>query len=223
MKKVAVVILNFKVKDLTIKCLQSVQKSTYQSVDIIVVDNDSQDGIGGELCKFKDVKFIQNKDNLGYAGGNNVGIKYALNKKVDYVFVLNPDTTIDKKAIENLLKSSEKESAQVSGPKIFLGNSKTIWYAGGIFDTENVLGIHRGVDEKDQGQYDSSVETDYITGAALFVSGEVFERVGLFDEDYFLYYEDMDFCLRVKDSGFKIMYFPQAVVYHHNAKSAGLV
>lgn len=229
MKKVSVVILNFKVADLVISCVKSVQKSDYKDISIIVVDNNSQDGLEGKIKDYKDVEFIQTGKNLGYSGGNNVGIKKALKDGADYVFVLNPDTTITKDTIDILLSRTEQYQADIVGPKIYFENSeqnssskKKIWFAGGIFDKANVLGSHKGVNEVDKGQHDKDEEVDFISGAALFVKSEVFKKVGLFDENYFLYYEDSDLCYRAKQAGFKIMYIYQAIVFHGNAKSTGL-
>lgn len=222
MKKVAVVILNYRVRDLTVKCIKSVLKSDYKNIEVIVVDNASFDGIAEEIKKYKDVIFIQSEKNLGYTGGNNLGIKKALDNQADYVFILNPDTTITKDTIDILLARAEQYKADIVGPKIYFEDSKKIWYAGGIFDTNNVLGSHKGVDEPDTKKYDKDEETDYVTGAAMLVRKHVFEKIGLFDERYFLYYEDSDFCFRAKQAGFKIMYIFQSVVYHKNAQSTGL-
>lgn len=222
MKKVAVVILNFKVKDETIGCIQSVKKSTYPNVEIIVVDNGSDDGLGEEIGKEREIVFIQNKENLGYSGGNNVGIKYALKKRADFIFILNPDAKVDPRCIDECVKVFSDQNIGIVAPKIFFGDKKTIWFAGGVFDYANVLGKHRGVNEKDSGKYDKVEETDYATGGAMFARAEVFKKIGLFDEKYFLYYEDSDFSFRAKQAGFKILYLPTAIVYHENAKSTGL-
>lgn len=222
MKKVAVIILNYKVKDLVIGCIKTVQRSTLKNLEIIVVDNNSQDDLQEEIKKIPNIQFIQNSENLGYTGGNNIGIKKALADGADYVFVLNPDIEVDNKAIENLVSVVGQEQAGIVGPKVLFADRKTIWYAGGIFDRANVLGKHRGIDEKDRGQYDKAQETEYVTGGAIMIAKEVFDKIGLFDEKYFLYYEDSDFCFRAKEAGFKIMYVPQAVIYHANASSAGL-
>lgn len=221
MKKVAVVILNYKVKDQAVKCVKSVQKNTYGSIEIIVVDNNSGDGLGEEIKKLEDVIFIQNKENLGYTGGNNIGIKRALENKADYVFVLNPDTTIEEDAIGNLVATAELQNVGIAGPKILFADRKTIWCAGGKMDLLNVIGSNRGIDEVDHGQYDNMEEVDYISGCALFVKREVFEKIGLLDETYFMYYEDDDFSFRAKKAGFKLLYIPQAVVFHGNGESAG--
>lgn len=221
MKRVAVIILHYMHREDTLDCIKSVLKSTYPEIKIFLVNN-SEENFDDDLKDIKNLEYLPTGQNLGYTGGNNVGIKKALEEDFDFIFVLNPDTTIDKNAIEKLVEAAEKESG-VYGPKIYFGDTgKKIWYAGGIFDKENVLGSHRGVDLEDKGQFDTISETDFITGAALFISREVLERVGSFDEKYFLYYEDSDFCFRAKRDGFKIMYIPDAVVYHENAKSTGL-
>lgn len=226
MKKVAVVILNFKVAEYAIKAVQSVLKSTHKSKEIIVVDNNSGDDIEKRLEKYPEVKFIQTGDNLGYTG-NNVGIKKALQGDANYIFILNPDAAVTKDTISELLQGMDKFGADVANPKIYFSltsarDSKKIWFAGKIFDKANVLGSHRGVDEEDHGQFDEPIELDDVTGAALMVKREVFEKIGMLDEKYFMYYEDLDFATRALKAGFKIMYLPQAVVYHANAKSAGL-
>jgi GT2 family glycosyltransferase len=220
MKKVGVVVLNYKVKDLALKCLESVKKSSYKNLEIYLVDNDSKDGIEEEV-NGKDIIFIQTGDNLGYTG-NNVGIKRALKDRCELVFILNPDTEITKDTIANLVTGMDKHSADIANPKILFADKKTIWFAGGIFDLANVLGSNRGVDQKDKGQFDEDWEIELGTGAALMVKKEVFEKIGFLDEKYFLYYEDSDFCFRAKKAGFKIYYLPKAVVYHENAKSTGL-
>lgn len=221
MQKVSIVILNYQVKKLALKCIKSVVKSDYNNLDIIVVDNNSGDEIEKDL-KNGHVNFIQTGFNLGYSGGNNQGINKALANGADYVFILNPDTEISERCISELVKYAEEENADIVGPKIHFKNNQTIWFAGGIFDLQNVLGSHRGVNEIDNGQYEKVEETDFITGAAMMVRKEVFTKVGLLDERYFLYYEDSDFCFRAKQVGFKIMYIPSAVVFHENAKSTGL-
>lgn len=220
MKKVAVIILNFKVTRDTIECINSVQKSDYKNIQIIVVNNSLNDGLEDEIKKFNEVTFIQNKENLGFSGGNNIGIKYALISGTDYIFILNPDTIIDKSCISTLVNNINE--GDILGPKIYFYKSHKIWYAGGILDKLNVIGKHRGVDEEDIGQYESIEETDYVSGAALFIKKEVFDKIGFFDENYFLYYEDSDFCLRAKKAGFRILYVPRSEVYHKNALSTGL-
>lgn len=221
-KKVAVVILNYKVKEDILECVASVKKSNYKNSEIIVVDNNSRDGLKVELTKLDDVTFIQTGDNLGYCGGNNIGIRKALESKADFLFILNPDTKIKIDTISNLVKLANETGHGIYGPKILFGDRKTIWYGGGIIDTDNVLGVHIGMDEVDKGQYDKVTETGFVSGAAIFIRRDVFGSIGLFNEKYFLYLEDMEFCWRAKTKGIKSAYNPKAVVYHKNAKSTGL-
>lgn len=222
MKKVAIIILNYKVKTLAIRCLESVLKSDYPNIEIFLLDNNSGDQIEDDISKYEKVTFIQNGSNLGYAKGNNLGIKRALEEGADYVFILNPDTTVNKDTIDILLTRAQQYGAGILGPKVYFGDGKTILYAGGILDKANVLGSHRGVDELDSAQYNKDEGTDYVTGAAMMVSKDVFKKIGFFDERFFLYYEDSDFCYRAKLAGFKIMYIYQAEVVHENGQSTGL-
>lgn len=222
MSEVAVIILNYKVREQTLKCVDSVLKSTYSDLKIIVVDNNSDDGIKDSLPKIKNLEFISSTSNLGYTGGNNLGILRALEEEVEFIFILNPDTTIEKDAIIKCVTKMKDQAVGIIGPKVLFSDQKTIWYAGGKLDQNNVLGSHLGVDEKDNGQFNKAGETDYVSGGAMFARSEVFKSIGLFDDRYFLYYEDSDFCLRAKEAGFGVAYYPQAVVYHANAQSTGL-
>ena len=221
-KLVGIIILNYKVSDLVNKCLASVNKSDYKKIKIYIIDNDSRDLSATDIKKFTKTTFIQNNVNSGYTGGNNLGIKQALKDGCDYVFILNPDTTVEKNTISELVKTLESNNAAIAGPKIYFSDSKKIWFAGGVIDLANVIGGHLGVDEVDSGQYDQVTEVDYITGAAILIKREVLNKVGLFDERYFLYYEDSDLCYRSKKAGYKIIYVPTAIVYHKNAQSTGL-
>lgn len=231
MKKVVVIILNFKVKDRALACLRSVEKSSYRNLNIVMVDNGSEDGLAEEMKQFREVEFvsegkklcfIETGKNLGYTGGNNIGIKQALKMGAEYVFILNPDTEIEPSCIGKLIELIEKAGYGIAAPKIYFEDKKTIWYAGGILDLANVLGSHRGVDEIDKGQYDREGETDYATGAAMMIKNDVFQKIGFLNEKYFLYYEDSEFSFRAKRAGFKVGYVPAAIAYHANAKSTGL-
>lgn len=222
MHKIVVIILNYKLKDLTIKCVNSVIGSSYKNLKIIVVDNSKENDLKESLRKKNNVIYVQTEENLGFCGGNNLGIKLALENEADYIFILNPDTTIKKDTISKLLKKAILYNAGILSPKIYFSDSNIIWYAGGKFDISNVLGTHEGVDEEDKSQFNLDKEVDFATGAAMFVPTKVFKEIGLFDERYFLYYEDSDFCFRAKKAGFKVMYIFDSVIYHENAKSTGL-
>src|SRR3990167_6443495 len=234
MMKIAVVVLNYYGLQETQSCLRSLRKIKKNNieVEIIVVDNNSTDGSQITLPKERDIKFMQNEKNLGFSGGNNRGIKYALEKNVDYVLILNNDTVVDENFLVNLVIN---KNADISSPKIYFEKGfefhkdrykekqlgKVIWYAGGNIDWQNIIGKHIGVDEVDKSQFSKSREVDFATGACMLVAREVFEKIGLFDEKYFLYLEDMDFCLRAKRASFQVKYIASATVWHKNAASSG--
>lgn len=240
MKKVAIVILNFNGEKDTIQCLESIEKLqfTNYNVQIIIVDNGSTEKFKIENRKLKigDLKILRNEENLGFAGGNDVGIKYGLEHGADYILLLNNDTIVDKNLLEELVKTADSETEiGIVSPKIYFArgfefhknrykkeeSGKVLWYAGGLMNWKNAIGSHRGVDEVDHGQYEKISKTDFATGCCMLIKREIFEKIGLLDEKYYLYYEDTDFCERAKKNGYKIVYSPRAILWHKNAGSAG--
>lgn len=175
---------------------------------------------------------MKNLPNKGYAFGINQGINYFIKSGVDKFCAINNDIFFDKNfAIE--AEKSFKEN-DIFGGKIYYAPGyeyhkkykkneigKVFWYAGGINDWKNVHTYHRGVDEVDKGQYEKLEETDFITGCMLFFDKKVINKIGLWDEKYFLYFEDADFCERAKKAGFKLYYNPKIIIYHKNAQSTG--
>ncbi|MGB9706543.1 MAG: glycosyltransferase family 2 protein [Microgenomates group bacterium] len=237
MIKVGIIILHYRGKDLTFKCFESLEnlkKNKFFLIKILV-DNNSPEPLVGFRKRFKDVIVLKNAQNLGFAEGNNVGMRYALKNGADYVLILNNDTTIDKNLLVYLIKQFNLiNQSGILGPKIYFApgyeyhknrykpneRGKVFWYAGGLIDWKNVYCSHRGVDEVDGGQYDKVEETDFVSGCAMLVKREVFEKIGLFDPSYFLYLEDVDFCQRAKKAGFKVVYVPEGKVWHYNASSS---
>ena len=233
--KVAIVVLNYNGLKNTLDCLESLRKLEIKGirVEIIVVDNGSSDGSLEALSKLKDIELIENKKNLGYSGGNNIGIKTAIKKGTDATLILNNDTICHPLVLINLIKAAK--TADVISPKIYFDKGyefhkdwykqkdlgRVIWYAGGEIDWQNVIGSHMGVDEVDKGQFSKAKSIDLATGACMFVKRKVFEKIGLFDEKYFLYLEDMDFCVRAKNADFEIFFEPTAIIWHKNASSSG--
>lgn len=239
MKKVSVVILDYKNKTDTIACIASMGKLLLPNIElsVVLINNDTHDVYTKEMFSSSfPLKIINNTANNGYAGGNNIGIEYALSQGAAYIVLLNNDTIVDPPLVKELLTAYEKNHAcGLVSPKIYFakGNEfhkerytkealgKVIWYAGGSMDWENVLGKHKGVDEVDHGQFDISEETDFATGCCMMFSAEAIKNVGLLDERYFLYYEDSDLNERMKKKGYTIVYAPKAMLWHKNAGSTG--
>jgi GT2 family glycosyltransferase len=245
MGKVFVTIINFNGQKDTLACLDSLNKVLIQNyeLNVIVIDNASNDDSVRAISNFQfpisnktSIKIIESKENLGFAGGQNLGIKYALENGADFICVLNNDVVLDKALLQELLKTFEKDKdCGIVSPKIYFAKGfefhkdryqdsekgKVIWYAGGKMDWKNVIAYHNGVDEVDNGQFQNSELTEFASGCCELIKREVFEKVGLFDEKYFLYYEDNDLSQRAKKKGFKIYFQPKAIMWHLNAGSAG--
>lgn len=215
-KKVYIIILNWNSKKDTLETIDSLERSTYSNYRIVVVDNASIDGSIEAIKNARPgIVLIENKENLGYAEGNNVGIRYVLEQKGDYIFILNNDTLVDKEAISILVKESEKDKKiSVLGPKVYFYKERDIIQsAGGVLDSQ-FNPLHIGFKEQDKGQFAHYNAIDYISGCAMFVKREVFEKIGLLDPKYFMYWEETDFCFRTKKAGFKIQIVPQANIWH---------
>lgn len=236
MKKVAVVTVNYNTQEATSTLLRSLDKVKTPdfSLEIIVIDNGSEKPLTIE----KKPNTIQtNLDkNIGFTGGYNIGIKKALASGADYILIINNDTIVDQDFIIELLQVLESDqNIGVTVPKIYFAKGhefhkdryekhdlgKVLWYAGGFIDFANAKSVHTGVDEVDKGQYDKDQRVDFATGCCMLFKKEVLEKVGLFDEQYFLYYEDADISMRIKKAGFSIFYAPKAIIYHYNASSSG--
>ena len=211
MPKVFIIILNYNGKETLLECLQSVFQIDYPDREIVVVDNNSADG-SLELAKkfYPRAHTIKNDKNIGFAAGNNVGIRFALEKMADYIFLLNNDAEIEKSAISKLvtLAQNNKEAGIIS-PIILKGKSNKVWFAGGKIKWLAMKTDHFAVPLAENPH-----KTDYISGCAMFVKKEVFKKIGLFDENFFLYYEDADFCWRARKERFESYVVPSAKVYH---------
>jgi len=257
-KKVSIVILNYNTKALLKQCLYSLFEavnSKHQisnskqisnpniqnlklSLEIIVVDNNSTDGsveFINSLINNSLIKLIKNKKNLGFAAGNNIGIRYVLDSGADYIVVLNNDVIVKNDFLTPLVSFlEENKEVGVVTPKIYFApghefhkdrykkneQGKVIWSVGGTIDWQNVIASNRGVDEVDKGQYDQETEVDFASGCCLMAPSFIWEKVNFFDERYFLYYEDSDLCQRVKRAGYKIVYVPGSKIWHLNAGSS---
>lgn len=212
MLKISIVILTFNNEKTIAPLLNSLLplKSRFR---VVVVDNGSSDETLLQVKKFKFAKVIENKKNLGFSAGGNIGIKFALSSKADVVFLLNPDALVSKDFLINFDKTTKflLDKNAIVGTKILDENGK-VWSVGGLLDKKRYSSILK---------HKLSSDLDYISGTAVFIKKEVFEKIGFFKEDYFLYYEDVDFCFRAKIAGFKLAVDPNISVVHHPSSSVG--
>jgi len=237
MQKIAVVTVNYNTADDTTAFLHSLKQVKIPDIELstIVVDNGSDEAY--KLPEnLKNTSLIRSETNTGFSGGYNIGMKEALKQGADYILIVNNDTVMDPDMITNLLKVLESDpKIGLTTPKIYFAKGhefhkdrykphelgKVFWYAGGRTDWNNVMSIHRGIDEVDHGQYDKTEEIDFASGCCMLFKREVLEKVGLLDDRYFLYFEDADLNERVKRGGYKVYYVPSAKLIHINAASTG--
>ena len=203
---------------------------------VIVVDNGSKEPL--KLSKDMEkagVVLIRSAANLGFTGGNNLAMGHAVKEfQTDYFFLLNPDAEVEKDGVQKLYEAIKDDpKAGIAVSKIYFTpgleyhrksysraeKGKVIWYAGGSIDWPNLVADHRGVDEVDRKQFDHQTTCDFATGCALFVKRVVTEHIGILDKKFFLYSEDVDFSLRAKKAGYKIVFVPESIVWHMNGGS----
>jgi GT2 family glycosyltransferase len=223
--KVAVVVLAWNGKRLTMECLDSLQSLRYPNASLILVDNASTDGTAPEAkTRYGGrVLVVENSENLGFSRGNNVGIRKALDEGADFVLLLNNDTVVDPDLVDRLVEViAGSERIGIVGPKIFYASPPDrIWFAGGRIFLARGVSKHIGIRERDTGRYDSVRDVDYVTGCALLARREVFEKIGYLDPVYPAYYEDADLCMRARRAGFRVVYAPAGKVWHKISASTG--
>lgn len=221
---VYIVILNWNGYKDTVKCINSLEKINYKNYKILLVDNAStNESVKVLRFKFPNIQFIVNKENLGFSGGCNVGIKYALKNSAEYVLLINNDTYVDTKFLSILIEyaSKDKKIGIISPFVYYSHNPKMIWSSGGYNTYRNNYPFTDDLfNSIDNGQF-SNKDVENVTGCCILIKSEVFEKIGLLDEEYFLYVEDMDFSLRVINAGYKIIVTPESKVWHAVYGSTG--
>lgn len=226
-KKLNITVVNFNTGDYLLHCLQSLNKVKDEvGFEIWVVDNASTDQ-SLKLAKkeFPNLKYIENDQNLGFGRANNMAFKKI---KSEYILILNPDTEVDKWVIYKMLNFMEENKyVGAATCKLVLGNGQLDWAAHRGFPTPLAALLYYFF--KDDSLYhltklpmDKPHEVDAISGSFFLTRKSVLDRVGLFDEDYFMYAEDIDLCFRIKEAGFKVMYVPTVSIIHHKGVSSGL-
>jgi len=221
-ERVGVVILNWNRFDDTAECLRSVLASDHPEFEAIVVDNGSTNGSADRLARdFPGLTLIRAGANLGYAGGNNLGLKAAFDRGSAAALVLNNDAIIEPSTISRLVIGAADPAVGIAGPKIyFYGEPDRLWSAGGYLREPWDVGLW-GSRRPDGARFEGPHEVDWVTGCALLIKREVVERIGLMDEGYFLLFEETEWCVRARKAGFKVVCLPQARAWHKVSSSFG--
>lgn len=218
--KIVTILVNYNGYEDTKACLMSLQEMTIDT-SVIVVDNASNN----EYCKqligiFPKLTLIESKKNLGFAGGNNLGIKYALKYDIDYIMLLNNDTIVDKGLLKELMIGITPNTLHV--PRMMYYKEKNrVWYAGGNFNKITGRAIHTHINYDLQKGDKRNVNCTFATGCCLLIPIEIIRECGQLDERYFMYCEDSEFCLRILSKQKKIRYIGNAVLWHKVSNSTG--
>ncbi|MEO8581143.1 MAG: glycosyltransferase family 2 protein [Patescibacteria group bacterium] len=249
---VSIIIVHYNSDTFTRECLDSLKalNEKYCQFQIVVVDNHSTEVFAYDE-KDLPITILRTEENLGFTGGNNLGIAHAFeHHKSDFILLLNSDTIVSPDFLDILIRYAHThKKVGVVSPKIYFekgyefhkkeyGNQergKVIWFAGGSIDWKNVYGFHRGVDEVDRGQFNLEEihrtpsempyygyqTMDFASGCCVLIPSEILKEVGLFDDSYFLYWEDTDLSVRISKAGYTLYFCPEAVIWHKNAGSSG--
>ena len=209
---VSIVVLNYNAGKLLLNCIESIKKSSYQNIEILVVDNISSDNSQIECKKkFPDIKLIQNDENLGYCGGNNAGIKKA---EGEFIIILNPDTIVETNWIDELLNAQKEFGDGLYQPKILsLNEEDTIQSTGNMLHVFG-FGFARDKGNKVIERKEEIEKVGYASGTCLFTTRKVLDKIGLLDEFLFLYHDDLDLGWRGAQIGINSFYVPKSKIYH---------
>jgi GT2 family glycosyltransferase len=218
------VILNWNQPQMTADCLDSLAQQSYHSFRVLVVDNGSKDGSAALLReRFAWATILELPENIGYSAANNVGIDYAMRQAADYVLLLNNDTIVDPLMLETLLRAIEADpNVGVASPKmLFFDQPEVIWSAGAQIDwgSGRTFSLRQG--EVDRGLDGEPEKVSFVSGCAMCIRRQAIEETGALDPRFFIYYEETDWCARAGAAGWKILYVPQARLWHRVSAAMG--
>ncbi|MCL6511057.1 MAG: glycosyltransferase family 2 protein [Anaerolineae bacterium] len=214
---VLIIVLCYNGIELTLACLESLRRLDYARADVLVVDNASSDGTPARVReRFPEITVIETGRNLGYAEGNNVGLRHALDHGYDYALLLNNDTEVAADFVTELVRVCEADrTVGVAGPKMYYFEPKGYLYSiGGEVDWRRGTTRMIGLDQLDDGQFDGLREVDFVNGCALMARLEAVRQAGLLDPRFFMYYEETEWCVRIRRAGWRIVYVPRSVIWH---------
>ncbi len=227
--RVIIIVLNWNGRDDTLECLESLRGLTYPNFGVLLVDNGSSDGSAQSVrSRIPGIQIVETGVNLGYAGGNNVGIRKALESGGEYVLILNNDTVVHPDMLSTLVDSASSDSrVGVVGPTVYYYSDRDrVQSAGGRFSWFSGRPVQWKSKEDLNNRPSSSIEVGLVGGCCMLVSAELVRKIGLFDEFYFAHWEEIDWEVRAKEAGFKMMYVPGARIWHKSgatsSKTAGL-
>ncbi|HQH26499.1 MAG TPA: glycosyltransferase family 2 protein [Oligoflexia bacterium] len=223
MPMVGIVVVSYNSCADILRCLASLEQLDYPNYFVVIVDNCSPDSSGRKLLNISlndRVAIVCSPENSGFAAATNVGLHFARARGADCLWLLNPDTTVDAQALSALVNAAaDNAEGSAFGSKILYGSEAgeevKIWSAGARIDFVNRHIEMCGSGETDRGQYDAPYECDYLPGCSLFIRAAVLDEVGYLPERYFMYFEETDWCVRMRQKSLRLRYVPQSLVWHH--------
>lgn len=221
---VGVVILNWNRSDDTLACIDSVKRSRYPVSHIVVVDNASRDSSAARISQaHPDAVLIENKENIGFAGGNNRGIAFALGHGIEYVLVLNNDATVEPDTIGELVRCASRDPRIAAvGAKIFrMDRPEILNFCYGAIRYHHWFVTVEGLDAPDNERFCQERNVEWISGCCMLMTRDALMDIGAFDEDFFAYLEDVDWCLRARKRGYRVLFCPGARAHHKGSASTG--
>lgn len=220
--KVIALVLNWNLVDDTLHCVESLRQSDYAHLEVVVVDNGSDPPLFQQLCSGlpNGTTLLRSEENLGFAAGNNLGLRYALDHGADYVFVINNDTLVDPVMVSQVVAAAQANpQAGLLGPIIYyMSAPDSVWFAGYRF-SHGIYVLRRGL--RLSAPLKPVEDVDFVSGCGVLMSRALLEKVGLFATDYFMYYEDLDLCFRAREAGFRILCVTGARMWHAVSTSTG--
>lgn len=220
--KIAIIIINWNTFQLTFNCLKSLEACSYNNISFFLVDNGSIDGSGDKIAlDFPEVNYIKNEKNEGFTGANNLALKAILEQDFDYVLLLNNDTEVKPNFLSLLEAKMNSDNKLAATQPLILNfkNRDTIWNAGGSFNTFFGLTKTRLKGMIFNPQLNIETSTQWITGCCILVKTSVVKQVGLLDNRFFAYFEDVDWSIRMTNLGYKLAVVPESIIYHHTSGS----
>lgn len=225
---VYIILVNYNGYSDTIECINSIKRMSYTDYKIVVVDNGSTVAypiIMENIEEDDNIVILKSKINLGFSGGNNLGIKYALDNDADYILLLNNDTVVTKDFLKAMLQVTIENNNEVVTTSKILYHSKqnVIWYDGGTFNYKTGRTTHKNINKLNEENKTKPENVSFISGCCMLFPSKVIQKIGNMSEKYFLYCEDIDLSCRIIQNGYKMIYVPSSIIYHKVGASSGRV
>ena len=222
--RVSIIIVNWNQKELTIECLESLKKVNFKNFNIVLVDNGSEDDSVEHIKKnYSHVTVLENKNNLGFSGGNNTGIEYAISKGYDYVYLLNNDTEVHSEFLTEIVSELEKDKTiGIGGSTVYYFKpNDVIWYSGGHADWVSGDMIDPRAGKKIDIDKQKIEDVDEVAGAGMLIRCDSLKKVGKLHEDFFIYFEETDLCQRIIKNNERVVWVPKSIVWHKVSMTFG--